>query len=337
MNPITMLENDHQKVSRLFEEHERAAGADGKKAVFDQISDELTVHAELEEQIFYPAVREASPKGDETVQEGYEEHAEVKALLAELSVLEADDEEYVRKFAELRSDVEHHVAEEEGEMLPEAERSLGQDRLQAVGARMQVLRQSLVAGRSGRMGKGANTRARRSAGRSTGRAAAGNGRGRAMAESDERDAMTDDEVMDEGMPTPGSRGETPSSAGGSPPAPAASSGGRTPGGRSRSGGTSRGRTRSAGSRSASGRKTGGRSAAARARGARKTGGRSAAARKTAGRKTGGRKTGGRKTVGRKAGGRSAGTRSGSRSRAGAARKGGARKGGSRSRRGGRSR
>ena len=167
MNPITMLKNDHQKVSRLFQEHSRATGAERKKALFEQIHAELSVHAELEEQVFYPAVREASSKGEETVREGYEEHAEVKTLLSEIQALEAGDEEYEQKVAELRAGVEHHVEEEEGEMLPEAEQALDPQRLQELGTEMQEMKQAL---------QGAGTGARRTAARKPARGRSGSPR-----------------------------------------------------------------------------------------------------------------------------------------------------------------
>ena len=181
MNPITMLKNDHQKVSRLFQEHSRARGAERKKAIFERIHAELSIHAELEEQVFYPAVRETSSKGEETVREGYEEHAEVKTLLSEIAALEADDDEYEQKFAELRAGVEHHVDEEEGEMLPEAEKSLGQERLRELGTEMQEMKQAMqgvgMAGRMGPRSASAGSRsgssARKTSSRSGGRSASG--------------------------------------------------------------------------------------------------------------------------------------------------------------------
>ncbi len=263
MNPITMLKNDHQKVSRLFQEHERAGAAERKKAIFEQINAELSVHAELEEQVFYPAVREASSKGEETVKEGYEEHAEVKTLLGELSALDADDNEYQQKFSELRAGVDHHVEEEESEKLPEAEKALGQERLQSLGNEMQQMKQALAGGqRSGA--------AARSKGRAGGAAASrngGNGKGAGMARSGGRGGTMDDAMGDE---TGGGRAR-PSSAG-------------SGGSRARSGGSAR-KTASRGGATSGRASSGGRSAAARSAGGRSAGGRSSSAGKTSGRGT----------------------------------------------------
>ena len=233
MNPITMLEDDHRKVSRLFEEHERAA-ADRKRGLFERINTELSVHAEIEEQVFYPAVREASPKGAETVKEGYEEHAEVKALLAELSAMDVGDEDYEAKIAELRKGVEHHVEEEEGEMLPEAERALG-ERLQSVGDRMQEMKQSLLGGAVG-----------------AAKAARGTGGGTSRSRSSSAGSRSTGSRS-------GSRGAT-SRRGGS------TGGTRSAAGRGRSTG-SRATGAGGGARKTSGR-TGGRSSTARSKGSR---------------------------------------------------------------------
>ncbi|MGI8553744.1 MAG: hemerythrin domain-containing protein, partial [Dehalococcoidia bacterium] len=85
------------------------------------------VHTKLEEEIFYPAVQKKLKDLKKTVNEGLEEHHVVKILINELKQLDPKDEHYDAKFKVLTENVEHHIEEEETEMLPEAEEKLGKD------------------------------------------------------------------------------------------------------------------------------------------------------------------------------------------------------------------
>jgi iron-sulfur cluster repair protein YtfE (RIC family) len=96
-----------------------------RKRSFNQIKGALEVHAAIEEEIFYPAVKKARSeevKGE--VRKAYEEHKQVKALLAAIAEISPYDESYSAKIKVLKEDVEHHVKEEEGEMFPDARRYL---------------------------------------------------------------------------------------------------------------------------------------------------------------------------------------------------------------------
>ena len=128
MDPIKLLKDDHKKVKQLFRDFEKAEGAREKKKIAEQVFEELEIHSRLEEEIFYPAVRDkAEGETKELVAEGFEEHHVVDVLINELKALGSVDEQYEAKFKVLTENVEHHIEEEEGELLPEAKKVLGKE------------------------------------------------------------------------------------------------------------------------------------------------------------------------------------------------------------------
>ncbi|HUP71332.1 MAG TPA: hemerythrin domain-containing protein [Acidimicrobiales bacterium] len=142
MDAITLLRNDHKTVKGLFVQFEKA-GENAKKTkrdLVDKIIEELAVHAAIEEQIFYPAVREGLPDAEDTVLEGLEEHHIVKWTLSELDGLEPDHERFDAKVKVLIESVRHHMEEEEGEMFPEVRKALGRKRLSELGEQMEAAR-----------------------------------------------------------------------------------------------------------------------------------------------------------------------------------------------------
>jgi len=112
-----ILRADHKLVSDLFAEVEKTRKPDKKQLLVEQICQELTIHATVEEEIFYPAVKKAL-KDDELVPEALVEHARLKALIAELEGAEGDDEMYDAHVKVLSEYVKHHVKEEQNEMFP---------------------------------------------------------------------------------------------------------------------------------------------------------------------------------------------------------------------------
>ena len=147
MNAIAMLKSDHKKVKGLFRDFEAAGDRAYKKKqqIAEQVFMELEVHTKLEEEIFYPAVQaKADKEGKELVREANEEHHVVDVLIGELKALDAQDEQYDAKFKVLTENVEHHIEEEEGEMLPDAEKTLGPD-LERLGRAMEQRKQELLA------------------------------------------------------------------------------------------------------------------------------------------------------------------------------------------------
>ncbi len=114
-----MLKADHKLVDGLFKEYEATNSDKKKKDIVENICRELTIHAQVEEEIFYPAVQKAL-NDHELVPEANVEHASLKVLIAELKGHEPDGDMYDAKVKVLGEYVKHHVKEEEKEMFPEA-------------------------------------------------------------------------------------------------------------------------------------------------------------------------------------------------------------------------
>ncbi len=116
-----MLKEDHEKVKGLFEKFETTEGSELADIAATAIM-ELEVHADLEEKLIYPAIREHIDE-DDMMNEAVEEHHLVHVLIKELKKLKPKDEVFQAKFKVLGELVKHHVEEEEGEMLPKAQQS----------------------------------------------------------------------------------------------------------------------------------------------------------------------------------------------------------------------
>jgi hemerythrin superfamily protein len=119
-----LLIEDHERVKGLFEQYESAERAQ-KQAIARQICQELKIHAQIEEEIFYPAARQAIDD-EELVDEAVEEHSEAKRMIAAIEAAGGDEGEIESTVLELREAIEHHVEEEEGELFPEV-RAAGVD------------------------------------------------------------------------------------------------------------------------------------------------------------------------------------------------------------------
>ena len=121
MDAITLLQNDHKKVEALFARFEKLTPRAVKtmRDLNEQIIHELAVHAAIEEQVFYPAVRECVPEADFNVLESLEEHHAVKWTLSELDGMDPEHERFRAKMMVLIESVRHHVEEEEGEVFPQ--------------------------------------------------------------------------------------------------------------------------------------------------------------------------------------------------------------------------
>ncbi len=116
---IALLKADHEAVSQLFAEFETSRSVSNKKALVAEICTALSVHAQIEEEIFYPAVK-AALKDKLLVPEAMVEHAGVKDLIAQLQGVDPDGEMYDAKVKVLSEYVKHHVKEEQSEMFPQA-------------------------------------------------------------------------------------------------------------------------------------------------------------------------------------------------------------------------
>jgi hemerythrin-like domain-containing protein len=137
MNAFQLLKEDHQKVSGIFQQLESTTERAEKTR-----NEELTIHAKIEESIFYPSIKRAA-ETREIVLEGFEEHHVVKMLLKELESMPVDTEQWAAKLKVLQENVEHHVEEEEQEMFQKARQVLSEEDINRLGAKMEEMKKQL--------------------------------------------------------------------------------------------------------------------------------------------------------------------------------------------------
>lgn len=148
MDALLLLTADHNRVRGLFTRFKAAHEAEDTATmatVGQAILDEIAVHTEIEEKVFYPAVRKASEELEEGVAEGVEEHHVVDVLAAEIQGLPVDDEAWAAKMTVLIENVEHHASEEEEEMFPQSRKALGAAALAELGEQLEAMKAELGA------------------------------------------------------------------------------------------------------------------------------------------------------------------------------------------------
>lgn len=137
---ITLLKQDHRLVEALFEEAEDAEGEE-LETIAERVCLMLTVHAQIEEEIFYPAAREVLDETD-LVAEAEVEHQSAKELIAKIQEASSEEEEYKALVTVLGEYVQHHVKEEENELFPKVKKA-GMD-LKDIGSQMQERRTQML-------------------------------------------------------------------------------------------------------------------------------------------------------------------------------------------------
>jgi hemerythrin-like domain-containing protein len=144
MDAITMLRDDHRSVEKLFKRFEDAGPRAfvEKRNVVDRIIEELSVHAAIEEQLFYPVTRATVPAVEQVALESLEEHHVVKWVLSELEGMDPEDERFGAKVTVLIENVRHHVREEEAEYFREVRAELGGRALNELGEAMAKSRET---------------------------------------------------------------------------------------------------------------------------------------------------------------------------------------------------
>ena len=137
MDAIQLLKDDHDKMRTLLNvlESTTERGVKTREELFATIKGELTIHEVIEEEIFYPALKE-HPKAKDIVLEAYEEHHVVDNVMAELEGLDVSDETWGAKAKVMQENVEHHMEEEEGEMFKQARQVFDEKELEELGSRM---------------------------------------------------------------------------------------------------------------------------------------------------------------------------------------------------------
>jgi hemerythrin superfamily protein len=145
MRVTTILKKDHRVVSGLIMTLEMTPKFNGKvrKSIFNQIYTNLMAHATAEEEVFYPAVRNIAFGQSQDVDEAYKEHGVVKDLLKRMSNMDPMSDEFDSELAELKSNVQHHVEEEEGEIFELCENRMSEEQLREIGAALSERKKEL--------------------------------------------------------------------------------------------------------------------------------------------------------------------------------------------------
>ena len=146
MDAIQLLKDDHDAMKKMLSDLESTTerGTKTREALFAKVREELTVHEAIEEEIFYPALKE-HPKAKELVLEAYEEHGVVDMIMADIEGVPFDDERWSAKFTVMKENIEHHIEEEEKEMFKQARDVFDRDELEALGERMMSRKRQLLA------------------------------------------------------------------------------------------------------------------------------------------------------------------------------------------------
>jgi hypothetical protein len=141
MDALALLKADHDKVKKMLADGEKTTerGEKTRSELFTTLKAEMMLHERIEEEIFYPALKE-HPKAKDIVLEAYEEHHVVDDIMGELEATDVTDETWAAKFKVMKENIEHHIEEEEGEMFKQARQVFEADELEQLGARMAELK-----------------------------------------------------------------------------------------------------------------------------------------------------------------------------------------------------
>jgi hemerythrin superfamily protein len=141
---IALLRADHATVEDLFKQFEKARDGGRKQKLAQLVCTELTIHAQIEEEIFYPAAREVLPKEEDLLDEAEVEHASAKELIAQIESGKPGDELWEAKVTVLSEFIKHHVKEEQNEMFPKVRKTKLD--LVELGSRLQARKEELAEG-----------------------------------------------------------------------------------------------------------------------------------------------------------------------------------------------
>jgi hypothetical protein len=139
MNALELIKEDHKRLKKMLEHTLEAEGSTEREAAMDQLRTELVAHERMEEEVFYPRLRDEQKVRD-NVLEGLEEHHVADVILDELLDVPPDSDLWKAKVKVLKENVEHHMDEEEDELLKNAKRVLDRDELNRLGERMERIK-----------------------------------------------------------------------------------------------------------------------------------------------------------------------------------------------------
>lgn len=138
-----LLKKDHDEIKRLFSRFEKAAGIPERTAIVREACVELKAHAAVEEELFYPSLRQRMLDEEGLLEEADEEHHEAKIMIAELELMNGEEPNYCAKFEVLAENVRHHIKEEERRIFRQARRT--EIDFEALGERMYARKRELLA------------------------------------------------------------------------------------------------------------------------------------------------------------------------------------------------
>lgn len=143
MNALTLLKDDHDKLKKLLKEGEKKDSVQDRRSMLTEIAHEFRVHERIEEEIFYPALKQ-HPRARDIVLEGYQEHHVVDLLLRELEGMPPSDERWAPKLKVLTENVEHHIEEEEDDMFKKAKKIFDDEQLNSLGNQMEEMKSAAM-------------------------------------------------------------------------------------------------------------------------------------------------------------------------------------------------
>ena len=136
MDAITLLKSDHRKVDEIFQQFKQGGTPAQFQRLFDQLRQELTIHTQIEEQVFYPAVAQY-PELAGLTKEAYQEQAQVREALGQIATMDNTTAEWSNQMTQLMHDVQTHVALEENEMFPKFTQHMDDQHLQDLGRQLE--------------------------------------------------------------------------------------------------------------------------------------------------------------------------------------------------------
>jgi hypothetical protein len=140
MDAIAILEQEHRQIERLFVAFDEAREPEEQRASFIRLADALTIHTKIEEAHFYPIVHAID---EELVELAYEQHLQVKQLIADLLDMDPNDEQFAIKVSVLEQEMEEHVGQEESDLFPAVQRRCEPALLEGLGRQMLAMRAEL--------------------------------------------------------------------------------------------------------------------------------------------------------------------------------------------------
>ena len=144
MDIYTYIKKDHDKVAALFEKIAGEANATRRQSYFDQIKNELTLHAKSEEATFYEALKKGNKEVKEEEEHAEKEHDEIEKMLAKVSGFASNTVEWLMACGELKHCVDHHVKDEEGEMFKMAKKIISKEEAEELAVEMDAMKQEML-------------------------------------------------------------------------------------------------------------------------------------------------------------------------------------------------